>query len=308
LLIGAIVTFVDLPGDSRLINEVQNTAHTVVFGLLAWLTLSLIRCTQHLQHQRSSIQYLAAFAICLLVGISIEFIQALTGRDADVWDVLRDAAGSSAFLGLYSLRDRKNVSTGAAAYKARPMLLVASMVVLTVALMPLAKVSYAYIGREQAFPLLLDFSSGWYKTFVSTNHAKLTVVTAPREWREASGKLVAEVTLHKAKYPGIEFTDLHPDWSGYSYLVLSIYSTTPRPFPLVIRIHDENHNFALHDRFNRRLAIVPGENRVRIPIEAIRTAPLRREMDMSAIKTVILFSPVPQHPLTFQLSNLRLIH
>ena len=181
-----------------------------------------------------------------------------------------------------------------------------SMVVLVIALIPAAKTAYSFIGREQAFPLLIDFSSSWYKNFISTNHAKLTVVKAPDAWQAAAGKLVAKVTLDRAKYPGIEFADLHPDWSGFSYFTLKIYSSNPAPFRLVVRIHDEKHNFKLNDRFNRRLIIVPGENVVRIPLKTIRTAPLRRDLDMQAVKALILFAPRVHGSLEFYLSDIRL--
>lgn len=306
LLIAGVVTFADLPGDSKLMGEMQNTAHSFVFALLAWLALSFMRQRRQLKTSHAFLPYLAAFAICLLLGVAIELAQALVHRDADAWDVLRDVAGVTAFLGLYSLWDRNNISAQAGASKSKILLAAASVSVLLAALFPAAKITYAYVGREQAFPLLLDFSSSWYKNFISANHAQLTVVAAPGEWQAAPGQRVAKLTLHKARYPGIECEDLHPDWTGFTDFSLSIFSPNPIPFPLIIRIHDQKHTFAMNDRFNRRLLIVPGENVIRIPLAVIQAAPARRRMDMQAIKAMILFAPGLKQDTTVYLSDIRL--
>jgi VanZ family protein len=306
LLLIAVVTFADLPGDSKLMGEMQNTAHSVVFALLAWLALSLMRQRRQLKTSHAFLPYLAAFAICLLVGVAIELAQALIHRDADAWDVLRDVAGVTAFLGLYSLWDRHNIYAQAGASKIKILVAAASVSVLLAALFPAAKITYAYVGRELAFPVLMDFTSRWHGSFVSTNHAQLNVVAAPQDWQAASGKLVAKLTLHKARYPGIECKDLHPDWTGFTDFSMSIFSPNPTPFPLIIRIHDQKHTFAMNDRFNRRLLIVPGENVIRIPLAAIQAAPARRRMDMQAIKAVILFAPGLKQDTTVYLREIRL--
>jgi hypothetical protein len=300
----AVVTFVDLPGDNRLMGEMQNTAHTFVFGLLSLLALALIRHTPSLRNSGTLFHYLAAGTLCLMAGIGIELIQAMIHRDADIWDVVRDGAGIVAFLGFYSLGERS--SAGTQAFKLRLLIAGASLLILVAAMIPAARISYAYIERERAFPLLLDFTSSCYHHFLSTHHAQVTVVTAPREWVQAAGQSVARVTLHPGRYPGIEVADLHPDWTGFAVLSMKLYSPQNMPFPLVIRIHDRQHNFALSDRFNRRLTIMPGENIVRIPLRAIQTAPRQRKMDMQAIKAIILFAPGLKQDTTFYVSDLRL--
>jgi len=59
---------------------------------------------------------------------------------------------------------------------------------------------------------------------------------------------------------------------------------------LVIRIHDAQHNHQFGDRFNRRLLIHPGPNRIVIPIQEVREGPDEREMDMTRVRNIMLFA------------------
>jgi hypothetical protein len=307
ILLIASMTFIDLPGDSKLVGEIQNTGHTFVFGFSALIVLRLFRHGNGTKSQNFLYQYVVVFGLCLVAGIGVELLQRVTHRDAEVSDVIRDVAGIVAFLGFYSLADTEITSRREKdKIKAKTLVAFASLMVLISALYPLARLTHVYYQRHQAFPVLVDFGSGWFSDFVTARHATLEVVAAPDDWIQEAGKSVARITLQRAKYPGIELGEPSPDWTGYSHLNFKIYSPNRDELTLAIRIHDREHNLQYSDRFNRRINIKPGENQVRITLQSIRTAPANRQMNMKEIAGMILFAAQPQKPLIFYLSNIRL--
>ena len=70
----------------------DKVAHFVAFGLMVWCLGVLIR----------SWPRLAIGAIALFIGIATEVIQGMTGRDAELLDVVADGLGVAAALLLWS--------------------------------------------------------------------------------------------------------------------------------------------------------------------------------------------------------------
>lgn len=300
-----LVSIIDLPGDSKFVRELQNTGHTFVFGLLALVSLWFVRTTEYFENNSSLYQYIAAFCVCLFAGVMAELLQSALNRDANFQDIIRDTAGIVAFLGFYSLlHDNTYSGLGRCKTKTIVMVAVASTAIMIMALVPLGKLAFAYIKRDQSFPVLVDFDSSWYQKFMSTNFTNLIVVSAPVGWGQEPGKLVAMVNMQQTEYPGIVFEELQPDWTDYDYLNFKMYSTNPDSFVLVVRVHDKKHNNNLNDRFNKRIDILQGENVARIPIETIRVAPKHRKINMEEIEELILFAVRPEKPVGFYLSNI----
>ena len=53
--------------------------------------------------------------------------------------------------------------------------------------------------------------------------------------------------------------------------------------------HDQMNNREYKDRFNTSIMVAPGFNRIKIPINKIRRAPVGREMDLATIHTVMFW-------------------
>lgn len=298
------VTFIDLPGNTKFVQELQNTGHTFVFGVAALFSLKLLRSTKGFNSRSVWRQYLIVFWLCLFSGIIVELLQLAIHRDADMIDVVRDIAGIVAFLGFYSLVDR----TITARFKENKATVLSGaligLIALSLALFPISRLTYVYYQRYQAYPIIMDFNSGWFNDFVSTQDAKLVVVAAPDDWIQESGKSVAAITLQPTQYPGFHIDEPASDWAGYSYLNFKIFSTNPNEATLVIRIHDRPHNQQFNDRFNRRIKIRHGENVFRVDLKSVQNAPTQREMNMKVIAGVELFAVEPREPLKFYLSNI----
>jgi hypothetical protein len=286
------MTFITLPGHTILADELQNSGHTLVFGVSALISLRLLRTATWIKRCRAGYQYLAVFVLCLVAGIAVELLQSVTG-------------GIIAFLGFYALID-KEITASLKGNKRQVLTSAAliSVLVLGLALYPLSRLVYFYYERHEAFPVIIDFSAAWFNDFVSTNNAELVVVTAPEDWTQEAGKSVARIILKPAKYPGFHIDEPEPDWTGYSNLNLKIFSKKRNEFTLVIRIHDRQHNQQFNDRFNYRLNIKPGQNIVRIGLQSVLAAPAHREMNMQEIAGVVLFAVEPKKPLEFYLSDI----
>lgn len=303
----AIVTLVQLPANSLLWREIQNTGHSFAFGMLALVAFFLLRTTGLNKGDKPASAYLGAFALCLATGIAVELVQFRIGRDADILDVLRNGIGSISFLGIYAAFDPK-----LAKYRKkkrglfRGALVTGSLLLLLAGLLPLIGLSASYLQRDRAFPVLIDFDADWNRSFISTQDSRLQLVPAPPSWQQTGNKRAGLITLYPAQYPGLALHDPVGDWTGYSYLSFHIYSENPQEYTLTLRIHDRQHNWRYEDRFNTRLSIQAGDNLFHIPLEKIRSAPKGREMDMTAISNMTLFAVEPEHPLQFYLSNVRL--
>jgi VanZ family protein len=302
-----VTTFVYLPGNSMFMQELQNTGHTFVFGITALISIHWLRRSSGKENSQPLYHYIMVLALCLFAGAAVEFLQIFTASDADINDVIRDAAGIVACLGFYAIFDkglmsklrerRKIAKTGVA--------LVSSLVLIS-ALYPLVRVTMVYIEREAAFPVLVDFSSGWWRNFIAAEHAQINIVAAPVQWREMPGKPVARITLLVGPYPGLELIEPQPDWSGYSNLNFKVFSENPASMLLTIRVHDKKHNQLYNDRFNHAFTVRHGENLVKIPLAEIRTAPKNREMDMKEIAGMMLFTGRLKQPENIYISNIRL--
>lgn len=306
VLIVVLVTFLDIPSTTKFARECQNTGHTIVFGILSVLVLKLLRGGGAVGGSRLLYHYVASFCVALSAGILVEAVQFVSGRDADIYDVVRDVAGIGSFLGGYFVFDRYPVH-GPGTYKRLKVLIgVLSAALFLAAMFPITRLAMDYLQRNVAFPVLVDFASTWYLDFVTPHNAIIQVVGAPHGWRRLSGDSVAKITLLAGPRPGFEIEEPREDWTGYTELRFSVFSSNEHPVKLTIRVHDKAHNQHYADRFNRGIDIKRGENRVRIALQDMRSAPDGREMTMNEIAGVMLFATRLEQPIELYVSNIRL--
>jgi len=302
------LSFMRLPGHTLLWRELQNTGHTLLFGiltLLAWCSYGAIMPAARRRPLRG---YLAAGVACLLTGIAVEFLQLSSGGDAEALDVMRDLAGILIALGICALLDPRLPRTG---YAIRGSASRTGLLALTASLCiassyPLASLVLAYHEREQAFPVIIDLTAHWARAFLKHRQATLARVSDPSICMAPSSDRLVSVQLEPAHYTGISMLEPRPDWTGYEHLVVEIFSARPDPLELTLRIHDGRHDQSYADRFSRVLRITQGQNRVRVPLAQVRNAPAHRQMDMSDIAGVMLFAVDPKRPVKFCMGVLRL--
>lgn len=295
--------FGDVPERSRFWSAFFDAGHTPLFGVIALLLLGLLnRRTDGLPRKAT---WVLAFGLTVLLGAATEVLQMLQRHgDPSVVDLLRDTAGALAFLLLAAAvrRDpawrRGPEEERAPGASRRPMvkrgaMFVAAVLILAAAGATLLVTSAAYLARNRAFPTLYPMDGAWWeRQFIEVEQNDLqpgTWVSIPGDG-SASRTRLARLDLRPARYSGITLAEPYPDWRGYSQLVFTIVSDLREPLPLAIRVHDAAHDRRYADRFNMRLVVQPGRNRVVIPLERIRRAPDRRDMDLAHVKGILLFT------------------
>jgi VanZ family protein len=300
------LVFGDAPERTLFWRTLFNAGHAPLFGVLALLIRHAIagRGPAVLRGHASA----TAFVLAMALGVAGEAVQMLQpGREVSVDDVLRNAAGAAAFLLLRAAWVRR-AAEGARARRTRMFSTVAAVALLLAAGARLAWIAAVYVARNRELPTLTRFDgSFWERELIWTQRSRLTPAR-PADGGAQSSKDVngpaetfdpaafARLDLRPDLYPGISIDEPYPDWNGYRSLVLTIASDLAEPFSLVIRIHDAEHNHQFGDRFNKRLVIQPGVNRIVIPIEEIRQGPERRQMDTTRVRNIMLFAHQLQQP------------
>jgi hypothetical protein len=238
--------------------EVLNSGHTVLFAFLFFVIYQQVKIRA--RGMRVFAVYLYAFLIAGLLGLLVEVLQAAGQRDFSLNDLVADfigiVAGLSFLVAHTLLKAQRN--------KVVVMLFVISGIgFLLFGMSSVMRLSWHYVERANAFPVIMDFASNWSTSFVR---------------------------LDKGRYPGVSIIEPESDWVNYHQLRLVIYSQSKRDIRLTLRVHDKAHNQERTDRFNMRLSILPGVNRFHVSLDDIQNAPIGRQLDMRNIAGVTLFT------------------
>jgi hypothetical protein len=275
--------------------------------LLAVLVLRMLRESARLAGAAPVGVYLAAAGVTLATGIGVELAQVLSSHhNPSSADVASDLAGILIALGIYAAWDSRLASFWRQRPAMRRAVFILACVLLLVCILPLLQLAVAYRERAAAMPVIMDFGAGWATPFLKLRSASLTAGIPERQKQQASTGPMARLTLEPGKYPGVSVIEPTPNWTGYTALVLEIHSPLSTPLELVLRVHDRAHNQEPEDRFTRRLRLQPGENRFRIPLAEIESAPVCRSMDLSRIAGLILYVPALERTLVVHPETLRL--
>jgi VanZ family protein len=307
VLVILLLQIIPLPSHTQLWREIQNAGHIPAFGFLALTLLGLSRWLFFEGASEGYWHYLVAFVCTVLIGAVMELAQLHAHREADLYDVGRDAIGAATFLGLHAALNHKTAASWKRKWpNARRAVLVASIVALVLAYSPLLLWIGAYIHRNQAFPQICTFETYWERKFLFAQDADLVIAEAPQGARNVTSHNVGRLTMRPADFPGLLIREPYPDWSDYRYLSFGVYSEMAKPITLVLRVNDIHHNDVHEDRFNYPFTVVPGMNQFRVSLEEIRKAPADREMDMARINTIVLFAAYPDETYTVSIDNIRL--
>jgi len=269
------------PEHTRLWMAIFQAGHAPLFGVVALLVRSVLATRTGRSAARVS---LIAFGVTLVAGAATEVLQGLQPHgDPSVEDLLRDACGAAAFLLPGAVAGRRRAIRLAAA--------TAAVVLLAAAGVDLARTVAMYRHRDRALPTLYAMDGSWWeRERISGGSSRIVPNGAPPALAAQAGFPLARVELGSGVYPGVTFDEPYPDWRAYRRLVLTIASDLDAPLEMTVRVHDAAHDQRFADRFNRRLVVAPGVNRFAIAIEDIRSAPDRREMDMTRVRGIVLFA------------------
>ena len=198
--------------------------------------------------------------------ILVEFIQPFFERSASIVDVQNGLLGIAA-AGMVSQnfkRARSNLM--------RFLILACAGALIIPLLWPTRGSFHAIQWRKNNFPVLAKFidpqeamlwgelepKSAQFKKFSSIRFVRSSSLVGNH------GLLVSTDTGH---YAGVGYSAGDIDWSNYGELELLVVNPKNDPFELYLRIDDDNRRSNQHSgRFNRRIILSPGTNKISIPI------------------------------------------
>lgn len=261
-----------------------NLGHIVFFAVLMCLV-------HRLWPVKSWIAALGWMMLVFVGGIAIEWLQSKLGRQASWLDVANNLLGAG--LGLFW------------SMAARPWVWLARMSVSLLLLWPLTtvtRVAWVQWDAARQFPLLGSFES--QRELLRWSGRVERVAQHATE-----GYYALKLVFGTDRYSGVALDWFLGDWRGYEYLVFDVFNPDSEPLPVMIRIHDRQHDLgdmAYADRFNRRLTLAPGQSQVKIALAEILRAPDGREMNLQDLRSIGLFTVQLAQEKTLYLDNLHL--
>jgi hypothetical protein len=273
-------------------SEVYDLGHIPLFGLMAVCLFEAARALLRDRHLSDGNLYLVAFVTVAVISLLSELAQlGVAGREPQARDALHNMIGAGCFLALRAVWDKRRWEGGDEVH--RRLLFAAAALVLLLAFWPIVVLWWHYGMRAAAFPTVADFESAWQQPFLYAPRVDLEVVPAPAGWKGRAGEPVTLVTFRPRPWPGIIIREPYPDWTDYGTVRFQVYSELDVDRPVVLWIEDEAHNDRRSDRYERVFTVEPGLNDFSVPMDEIRTAPAEREMVLSRITFMMLFTRRP---------------
>jgi len=216
IAVGLLVSVLVLLAHQYLPSQISDLAHETIrslhgpgFGVVALLMMLLLRKTE-----RPEAAYVKAAAFAIVLAAVSEAAQIPGPREAEIRDLVTDALGIVAFLGIAAIFDRgirSKFGNGRVI-----MLALISIPAFALTLKPTVWLSYAIVKREQELPQILSFDKSWEQTYSSAVGGPLEIVPAPDGWPADSGNIAR---LHSSGRWGLMLhIRPHPDWSDYAAL------------------------------------------------------------------------------------------
>ena len=269
-----------------------NSGHTIVFIILSFPLYFWLKSV--FNSFTPAVLYLLVLATGMLFGMVIEVLQGLLQREASVDDLYRNLFGIISGLGLVSLKHQKVLSK-------KILLSLFSLGFLLSGMASLLQISWHYVERDKAFPLIADFGAAWSSSFVQLNNVELLGPVARAGDEDTK---LYRLRFDPEKYPGVSIIELEKNWLFYNRLRFKVFSDNSVDVDLFLRVHDKSHNQNYNDRFNLQYLIRPGLNEVVIDLNQVRKAPIGREMDLANVAGITIFLIDTETILFLELGNI----
>lgn len=265
----------------RSIQALWNLGHVVYFALLAVIITGVLNYYRVAPGRI----WLICILVTSLLGVSIELIQDDIGRNFDIHDLARNSCGVLLVLVFQPylvneipLRLRRFLQFFTMSFL---LLLVAPLLV---------NISDEIIAVNQ-FPVLSSFETPFELQRWEGN-SEFEILEQPG----ITSKPMMKIKLSAQKrYPGVNMEYLIGDWHNYKFISIELYFPGSISLPLYIKVYDHRHRtvnptFRYNDRFNHRFILRTGWNRLKIKLQDIKKAPEERDMVMTEIANISLFS------------------
>jgi len=239
-----------------------------------------------------------ALAGTILLLWILEYLQQFMGRGAQVVDALQGSAGAvCAFMVMGWTQAR-----GAAG---RTALGGGAVVLLLAGLMPVFSAWADYVRMYRCFPLIAGF-----ETAAEMRRWEVSGGTLERVPKLATeGRYAAHLAATGADrdYVGMFTDQLVRDWRGMSALCLDVLVPHGQRPRLWVRVDDQMvPQPAYGERFQKRLVLPSGWNRIRIPRSELEVTPSGRRLELEHVARMGVFLEAPEAGTEIYVDNIRL--
>ena len=294
-VICAVLLFVGGPGPESLrsVRYGWVAGHLICFALWSYLYL----CWRgHMSFRRLTAEVVV---FCFVVGGATEILQSLVGREPSWQDIYNDLLGGLIAVFFFAPQRKQLLAP------VRYVLKFSLILVLVWGLTPFSRALADDIISHYQFPLLSGFETPYEGTRwggKSRRHVD--------RYLAYKGDRSLRVELVAGWYPGVFLNYFPSDWREYAALQMFVYYPGEEFFELHLRVHDQHHRFHdnLHrDRFNSKILLEPGWNRVRVMLDDVASAPRGRELDLQRVASVGLFAVYLEQPQVIHIDQVRLL-
>lgn len=275
------------------------------FGFAGLVILELTALIGRRWIRKRSLYY--AVAIVAVVALVFAYEMLVPADPENPSRGIYSLVGAIGFLALSVALDRglKREHSWLRGWPRRSIGIVALLMIVAV-LNALGPVLASYAGRAGAFPVVVNLASSWQEPFIEVEGAELFVGKGPGEWSRRAGRRVALLLFDGSPGGGVTVHEPFKDWSGFSVIMINIYSTAPRPVRMILRLEDRSLEQPAGDRIDYALRVVPGANDFYIPLEALSTTPSGRTINMSSIRRLGMYLGESTDPLRVYFHRIRL--
>ncbi len=241
-----------------------DAGHPVLFFLCTFFIYRIYQ-PQNLKDQSNKI--LHVFIISLATASLLEGIQPIFGRSAGLKDLCFGYLGViTASLTLMATPLKK--ATG----------LLSFIIIQLAVFQPVIKAIETIIWRKNNFPLLADFES-----------SKQLIL-----WEGGFEKIYKDKNFYLKIYPNEDedywgrYFAGDKNWEQYKELTIDIYS--PDNNFIAMRIDDNGDCTEFSDRFNKRIDLRTGWNKINIKIDEIKSYRYTREFNLKKVRFLYFFA------------------
>jgi hypothetical protein len=297
VFIGAFFVPLEFPVDAQFWRTVMDVAHLPLFALITVICYAFVS-HRDMPHERKC-KY--AFVGAALISIAIELAQPSFGRTRSDLDQIYGICGAlcgALLLFMWPRRGEKQVLGS----------MILLFLVFVFATSAPAMKKYSILNwRSQQFPMLGSFEDSTDYLLWRPNYYSYTGDGTYR-WATnyvSQGEFAIVVDAKTGGWPGVDYDAGEQDWSGFQTLAFELYNPADS-FVLLMRIEDDGDCSAYGKRFDLELDMNTGWNEISISTAEIAAGPRERELNLKAIRRIVIFISGDDAPRRFHLDNIRL--
>jgi len=298
--LAAVILFGQNPLGSQWAMVMANSAHGPVSALIAAVVFQLLTLSTSMSLTR---RWALAIIVTTLLGILIEIVQGIIGRDAEVMDACNDLLGALLGAGLAVL--------AAGTAEDRRLRLISSILAFIGGVLiaaPVAHMAAAYVARDLRFPVLMDANRPLGDFFVTSYwlHPTREVLPADANPIEPGERGLRERDASRLAW-SVAVTEVPADWRRWNTLVVELFNPAPDSKPMQLRIYDRFDGLSTKDGYIDLLTLPP-RRRIRwtVSLKNIENAPIDKQIDLSHVQGLLLSSSAEERTPDFYVLNMRL--